>query len=245
MKLQNRELLVKIGVFALCLALGGLIYGGWRHWRPHPPPGLRIGSPPSPANPAERARQDLERAYEQLRLTGPLLESSAAKIGDWRLKTLMKRTLALYAEAGREYQSGSHARAGAEARACASVALGLQRLVESLAGADPPQELTPGPPPPPSNPERQAYDDLAEARRGLQALTTYTPLITDPEEQNVLTLTLEVANRAYHQAADAIGSKRFDAAARLAQAVRLLAETAEHLGAEPPLKPGPPGKAAP
>jgi hypothetical protein len=238
-----------LGVLLGALVVGAIVYG--RRFGPHPTPPVARPTPPAPSEPAERARRDLQRAYEELKLTA-IFFIGESKIGeDWRLKELLKQSRALYNHARGEYDAGNYARAGAEARAGVSAANALRHLSEVLAAAD--RRASSGqfgelaPPPEEEGRDRRAFDRLAEARRVLQTFDSYTPLIVDPDEQKLVTLAREIAARAYHQATDELSAERFDRGEKLAQSVRELSEIAEHLGgaSDGPSSPSPQKGASP
>jgi hypothetical protein len=248
-------LITKVGKLWLGCLLGALAVGvavyGWR-FGPHPPPPIVRPSPPAPREPAERARRDLQRAYEEIKLAGVFFNGESKVGEDWRLGELLKQSRDLYNRARGEYDAGSYARAGAEARAGVSAANALRHLHEALAVASDrrpspsrPAELTP--PPEEEGHDRRAFDRLAEAHRLLQTFDSYTPLVVDPEEQRLVALAQEIATRAYHQSTDELSAGRFNRSEKLAQAVRELSEIAEHLGnaSDGPPKPPPPRGGSP
>jgi hypothetical protein len=185
-------------------------------------------SPPAPREPTERARLDLQHAYEELKLTGVFFNGESKVGDDWRLKELLKQSRALYNRARAEFDAGNYARAGAGARASVSAANALRHLSEALTGAAGRHEEL-APPPTEGERDRLAFDRLSDARRVLQTIDSYSPLIADPDEQKLVSLAREIATRAYHRATDEISAERFERGEKLAQAVRELSEIAEHL----------------
>jgi hypothetical protein len=217
---------LSLGVFCGAVAAGSLFLG-WRFFRPPPPPVVRP-TPLAPREPVEHARRDLQHAYEELKLTGIYFNGESKAPGDWQLKELLKQSRALYNRARAEFDTGNYAHAGAGARAGVSAANALRHLSEALTSSSGGKEEL-SPPPAEGERDRRAFDRLAEARRVLQTIDSYSPMIVDPDEQKLVTLAREIATRAYHRATDEISAEHFERGEELAQAVRELSQIAEYL----------------